>query len=142
MTWKMPAETAPHERIWMAFPRPGVTLGEPGAEADAGYEAWTSVAHAIMEFEPVTMVVDPVERDRARRMLSSQIELVEAPLDDFWMRDFGPTFVFDECGHARRRRLDLQRLGRPGVGELGQRPRDRAIHRGAARMRDSSRRRS
>ena len=98
MTWKMPAETAPHERIWMAFPRPGVTLGEPGAEADAGYEAWTSVAHAIMEFEPVTMVVDPVERDRARRMLSSQIELVEAPLDDFWMRDFGPTFVFDESG--------------------------------------------
>ena len=98
MTWKMPAETAPHERIWMAFPRPGVTLGEPGAEADGGYEAWTAVAHAIMEFEPVTMVVDPVERDRARRMLSSQIELVEAPLDDFWMRDFGPTFVFDESG--------------------------------------------
>lgn len=98
MTWKMPSETAPHERIWMAFPRPGLTLGAPGEEADGGYEAWTAVAHAIMEFEPVTMVVDPVERDRARRMLSSQIELVEAPLDDFWMRDFGPTFVFDESG--------------------------------------------
>ncbi len=98
MTWKMPSETAPQQRIWMAFPRPGVTLGNEGSEADAGYQAWTDVAHAVAEFEPVTMVVDPVERDRARRMLSSEIELVEAPLDDFWMRDFGPTFVFDEAG--------------------------------------------
>lgn len=28
-------------------------------------------------------------------MLSSQIELLEAPLDEFWMRDVGPTFVLD-----------------------------------------------
>ena len=42
------------------------------------------------------MVVDPTERARARRMLGSEIELVEAPLDEFWMRDFGPTFVLDD----------------------------------------------
>ncbi len=29
--WRMPIESAPHERTWMAFPREGVTLGE-GAE--------------------------------------------------------------------------------------------------------------
>ena len=29
-------------------------------------------------------------------MLGSEIELIEAPLDEFWMRDFGPTFVLDD----------------------------------------------
>ncbi|MES2094950.1 MAG: agmatine deiminase family protein [Actinomycetota bacterium] len=98
MNWRMPAETARHDRIWMAFPRPGHTLGSTAQEAEAGYTAWANVAHAVAEFEPVTMVVDPMEMDRARRMLSAEISILEAPLDDFWMRDFGPTFVFDEAG--------------------------------------------
>ena len=95
MTWRMPAETAPHERTWMAFPREGITLGDNAAEREEGYATWTAVAHAVAEFEPLTMVVDPSELDRARRMLSSEIEILEAPLDEFWMRDFGPTFVVD-----------------------------------------------
>lgn len=96
MSWRMPAETAPHERTWMAFPREGLTLGAEDAEREEGYATWTAVAHAVAEFEPLTMVVDPSEVERARRMLSSEIELVEAPLDEFWMRDFGPTFVIDD----------------------------------------------
>ncbi len=97
MAWRMPAETAPHDRTWMAFPREGPTLGDTAAEAEECYAAWTAVAHAVAEFEPLTMVVDPVRAvDRARRMLGSEIELIEAPLDEFWMRDFGPTFVLDD----------------------------------------------
>lgn len=96
MAWRMPAESAPHDRIWMAFPREGEVMGDTSAAREATYDAWTAVAHAILPFEPVTMVVDPSERERARRMLSSEIEVVEAPLDDFWMRDIGPTFVLDD----------------------------------------------
>ncbi len=96
MTWRMPSETARHDRTWMAFPREGATLGEGEAWRETGYAAWTAVAHAIAEFEPVSMVVDPSERDRARRMLGSHIEQIEAPLDEFWMRDLGPTFVVDD----------------------------------------------
>jgi len=96
MNWRMPAETAPHERTWMAFPREGITLGDTDVLREEGYAAWTAVAHAIAEFEPVTMVVDPSEVDRARRMLGSDIEIVTAPLDEFWMRDVGPTFVVDD----------------------------------------------
>jgi len=96
MTWRMPAETAQHERTWMAFPRPGLTLGDDPDSAEEAFAAWTAVAHAVAEFEPVTMVVDPVERDRARRMLSGDIEQLEAPLDDYWMRDMGATFVLDD----------------------------------------------
>lgn len=96
MTWTMPAETAPQERIWMAFPREGTTLGTGSVEKDEGYAAWTAVAHAISEFEPVTMIVDPSETARARHLLGSGIEQVDRVIDDFWMRDPGPTFVLDE----------------------------------------------
>ena len=96
MSWRMPHEAAPHDRTWMAFPREGVTLGEGAEWQETGYAAWSAVAHAVLEFEPVSMVVDPSELARARRMLSGDIEIVEAPLDEFWMRDFGPTFVVDD----------------------------------------------
>ena len=96
MAWHMPAETEPHDRTWMAFPAEGPTLGETASERDEGYDTWTAVAHAVAEFEPVTMIVDPAEVARARRMLSSSIDIVEAPVDEFWMRDSGPTFVIDD----------------------------------------------
>ena len=96
MPWRMPSETARHERTWMAFPRPGKTLGDTAEEQEECYAAWTATAHAIADFEPVTMVVDPTETSRARRMLSGSVDIVEAPLDEFWMRDFGPTFVVDD----------------------------------------------
>ncbi|MFS0895527.1 agmatine deiminase family protein [Microbacterium sp. 179-I 3D3 NHS] len=96
MSWRMPAETAPHDRTWMAFPAKGQTLGDSDAEREEGYATWTAVAHAVVEFEPVTMLVDPSEIGRARRMLSREVDIVEAPVDEFWMRDSGPTFVVDD----------------------------------------------
>jgi agmatine deiminase len=50
----------------------------------------------VAEFEPVSMLVDPTERERAASMLGAGIEQVEAPVDEFWMRDHGPTFVVDD----------------------------------------------
>ncbi|WP_144874442.1 agmatine/peptidylarginine deiminase [Microbacterium sp. 1.5R] len=96
MAWHMPAETAPHERTWMAFPAEGPTLGDTTVEREEGYATWTAVAHAVAEFDTVAMLVDPAEITRARRMLSRDIDIVEAPVDEFWMRDSGPTFVVDD----------------------------------------------
>lgn len=96
MAWRMPAETDRHDRTWMAFPVEGQTLGATASERDEGYATWTAVAHAVSEFEPVSMLVDPRELTRARRLLSAEIEIVEAPVDEFWMRDSGPTFVIDD----------------------------------------------
>ncbi|KHK99572.1 agmatine deiminase [Microbacterium mangrovi] len=96
MAWRMPHEGAPHDRTWMAFPNEGQTTGDDAAEQERFFEAWSAVANAIIDFEPVTMVVDPSQTERARRMLSSEIELVEAPVDEFWFRDHGPTFVVDD----------------------------------------------
>ncbi|KAB1640933.1 agmatine deiminase family protein [Gulosibacter chungangensis] len=96
MAWRMPHERDPHERTWMAFPRAGKTLGEGAEHQETAYRAWSETALAIAEFEPVTMVVDPTETARAKNLLGQDVEIYEAPLDEFWMRDFGPTFVIDD----------------------------------------------
>lgn len=96
--WLMPPEWHEHEQTWMAFPRPNYTMGDLPEEVEGCYATWSAVANAIIEFEPVTMVVDPAVVEIARARLDSRIKLIEAPLDDQWMRDIGPTFVLDESG--------------------------------------------
>lgn len=98
---RMPAEWAPQDRVWMAFPSRGYTLGSTEADAEAARTAWASVAAAMLSFAPVTMVVDPIAVADAGRHLDPSVEVVTAPLDDAWMRDIGPTFVHasgDESG--------------------------------------------
>jgi agmatine deiminase len=94
----MPAETAAQERIWMAFPCTGYTLGDSEVQHHEARSTWAAVANAIAEFEPVAMVVHPAERTIADRYLSSDIDIIEAPLNDAWMRDIGPTFVHTADG--------------------------------------------
>lgn len=98
MTWRMPAETAPQDRVWMAFPAGGYTLGDTIGSAHEARRTWAAVAHAITDFEPVTMVVDPAARADAARYLGNEIEILAAPLNDSWMRDIGPSFVHDDAG--------------------------------------------
>ena len=89
----MPAEGAAQDRVWMAYPSAGYSLGGTAAEQHEARSTWAAVAHAIAEFEPVTLLVDPGELSAAKRYVSQDIEIVEAPLNDAWMRDIGPTFV-------------------------------------------------
>ena len=97
-SWMMPPEWAEQERVWMAFPRDGYTVGDEPISRMAAYETWAKVANAILEFEPVTVVVDPSARELARDLLNSDVEIIEADLDDSWMRDIGPTFVLSKDG--------------------------------------------
>jgi len=77
----------------MAWPSAGYTLGDTDEDVAEARGAWASVANAIVKHEPVTMVVDPSAVDIAREWLDDRIVIVEAKLDDAWMRDMGPTFV-------------------------------------------------
>ena len=95
MTWRMPAETDPHERTWMAWPSAGYTLGDTPASAEEAWTAWAAVANAIAEHEPLTMLATPATLAGARRRLAASITLQPAVLDDAWYRDTGPTFVLD-----------------------------------------------
>jgi agmatine deiminase len=79
----------------MAFPTGGYTLGDTEKEAHAARSTWAAVANAIVEFEPVTMVVSADDVDTAARYLDPRVEVVTAELNDAWMRDIGPSFVLD-----------------------------------------------
>ena len=105
MTLHMPAETAAQDRVWMAFPSSGYALGDTEAEAEAARATWAAVARATSEFTPVTVVVTRAQTDHAKRHLGEGIThgitIVNADLDDAWMRDIGPSFVIDDAGTLR-----------------------------------------
>jgi agmatine deiminase len=91
--YRMPAEWEPHERCIMGWPtelRIPTVWGEHYLLAMASYAA---VAHAIARFEPVLMLARPGEGAVARSYLGREVEVVELPIDDSWLRDSGPIFV-------------------------------------------------
>ena len=89
----MPAEWTPHECCWMAWPRDGATWPLPMTDV---YQHFARLLLTIAQFEPVRLLVDPADRQIVRRYIPDEIEILEVPLDDSWMRDIGPTFVFDD----------------------------------------------
>jgi agmatine deiminase len=91
----MPAEWAPHERCWMAWPC-RESLWADGLDAARG--AYAAVARAIAGFEPVTMLANPNELAEAEARCGAAVTCQAMPLDDSWMRDSGPSFVIDGRG--------------------------------------------
>ena len=90
--FRMPAEWEPHERCIICWPTEirGELWGEQFLLSKASYAA---VAHAIARFEPVLMLARPGEGGVARSYCGRDIEVVEMPIDDSWLRDSGPNFV-------------------------------------------------
>ncbi len=84
----------------MAWPAADYMLDGSAAPRADVLAAWAGVAHAASTFEPVTIVVDPVHEASARKLLSRNVELMVAPIDDAWLRDSGPTFVHSGDGIA------------------------------------------
>jgi agmatine deiminase len=77
----------------MGWPCRRELWGATIAQARADYAA---VANAIAAFEPVTMIANGgADAADARAACSSAVEVVELPLDDSWLRDCGPIYVFD-----------------------------------------------
>ncbi len=93
--YHMPAEYEPHDRCLMAWPTSTrrQVWGPFYTHAEASYAA---VARAITRFEPVLMVVRPEDAAAARSYCGSEIEIVEMPIDDSWLRDSGPIFLLDD----------------------------------------------
>jgi agmatine deiminase len=104
-TTTMPAEWHRHERTWMSFPPANETFGPTGSETLTRARAtWVQVARTIARYEPVTMVVDPMDLPVARELFGAEepnLTLITAALDDAWMRDSGPTFVWDAEGNVQ-----------------------------------------
>ena len=76
-----------------------------------------SVVATIAEYEPVRLLAPPDQIDEAKlQSFGPNVEIIEAPVDDIWMRDIAPTFGqrgneivaidwnFNGWGSTRRRR--------------------------------------
>jgi agmatine deiminase len=91
----MPAEWATHERTLMAWPVREELWGPLMSDAKRDY---AEIARTIAGYEPVLMVArDAV--DARHHLGSDDVEIVELPHDDSWIRDTGPIFV--EAGDNR-----------------------------------------
>jgi agmatine deiminase len=99
----MPDEAEAHERTWMGFTSSSGIWGSdlPGVQQDL-----MRIADAIAAFEPVSMLVESSALGGAKRLRNqaankARIELVEASLDDLWLRDTGPVFVVNAARQLR-----------------------------------------
>ena len=94
--WFMPDEGEPHQRTWMAFGASQSIWGRqllPEVQRNLA-----TIAQTIAQFEPVNMLVRLEEYELAHNLVGSSVELIVSPLDDLWIRDTGPLFVFSEEG--------------------------------------------
>ena len=102
---RMPAEWAPHERTLIAWPAREDAWR--GATIEQAREVHAQVVAAAAAFEPVTLVADPAHAEGARRRVTAEnVELLELPLDDSWLRDSGPLIVSGPDG--RRAGIDFR----------------------------------
>lgn len=93
-SWLMPEETELHQRTWMAFGASERIWGRqllPDVRLNLAI-----VANTISRYEPVSMLVRNSELELARSLFEPNVELISSPFDDLWIRDTGPTFVFNE----------------------------------------------
>ncbi|MER7755821.1 agmatine deiminase family protein [Kitasatospora sp. NPDC097643] len=94
---RMPAETDPHTRTFMAWPEPTAAWG---AQLPAVQRDIANLAKVISRFEPVVMVINPESVAGATPLCdtgsipsSHGITFLPISNDDLWIRDFGPTFL-------------------------------------------------
>jgi agmatine deiminase len=73
-----------------------------GETLDQAYADYATVANAVAEFEAVLMIANPgADAAMARAACSAEVDVVELPLDDSWLRDCGPIYARDPAGHRR-----------------------------------------
>lgn len=95
--FRMPAEWEPHELTLVAWPQREDAWR--GTTIEAARNTHAEVVAAIAAFEPVLLVADPSQAADARsRVPSENVEVLELPIDDSWLRDSGPILLTDDNG--------------------------------------------
>ena len=88
----VPPEEAPHELTFMQWPVSGKVYSDQWF-LNHVQETIANIANTIAEFEPVIMLVAQSHQAKAKKLLSSKIELWNIPTEDLWCRDSGPLFA-------------------------------------------------
>ncbi|MBR0797974.1 agmatine deiminase family protein [Bradyrhizobium jicamae] len=87
---RIPAEWEPHACCFMAW----AVHREWEADIDNVKRELHEVISTVAEYEPVRLLVPPdLIREAQRQNFGHDVEIIEAPVDDIWMRDILPTFA-------------------------------------------------
>ena len=100
--FRMPAEWAPHEGTWLAWPRNRADW--PGRFAPIPW-VYSEIVRRLSRVERVHIIAaNRDEEESARRILKKSgavmeaVEFFRCPTDRVWTRDFGPIFVKHAAG--------------------------------------------
>jgi agmatine deiminase len=102
--WRMPAEWERHDATWIAWPH-----HEPDwpGKLEAVRWAYVEIARVLAEHERVDILCQTEEsRDSAVAMLRShevamqRVNLIQVRTDRVWLRDSGPSFVWNANGEV------------------------------------------
>ena len=90
---RIPAAWEAHSYCWMAW----AVHPEWGDYVEPVKRELREIIVTISEFEPVRVLVPPDQiRDAQGQSFGPNVEIIEAPVDDIWMRDIAPTFALSE----------------------------------------------
>ena len=91
--YRLPAEWEPHAATWLAWPhRKATFLGD----FDEVQRAFAKLVRLLARYEPVRVIGSVDVLCHASSMLEGvgQVDLIEIPTNDSWLRDTGPVFLF------------------------------------------------
>lgn len=110
----VPPEEAPHERTFMQWPV-SRKVYDDAVFLEMTQKTIAEIANTISEFEPVALLAAKEDHARARRLLSSTVELWDVPTEDLWCRDAGPLFAINGSGEIAVSHLQFNGWGNKQV---------------------------
>lgn len=94
MTLIMPAEWAPHERVWIGFPSDPDAWGMPLAEAQKQIAAFANAVHDGGRGERVYLIAKgEAAATTARALVDTGVIVEDRLIGDIWLRDTGCIIV-------------------------------------------------
>lgn len=96
----MPEESQKHKQTWMSFVSNDYIWAKkqiPEVKRNLAL-----IAKTIAKYEPVSVLVSKYDKNKAIKLFDGldshnyPITLVEKEIDDLWLRDIGPTFVYNK----------------------------------------------
>lgn len=96
MAFRMSAEWAPHERVWIGFPSFADYWGEPLAEAQRQIAAFANAVHDGGAGETVHLIAGNADAAAlARDLVADGVNVEQRVIGDIWLRDTGCIIVKD-----------------------------------------------
>jgi agmatine deiminase len=96
MAFRMPAEWAPHESVWIGFPSSEDAWGEPLPRAQQQIAAFANAVHASGRGERVHVIAGSGEAAKtATDLVDNGVHVEQRLIGDIWLRDTGCIIVQD-----------------------------------------------